>query len=64
MQMSYCRMGLPEKHFSQLIEDLRRLIEENERFYVAIYDKDRKDLSLLFSQPRTEDEYYWRNGIS
>jgi len=57
LRISYCWMGLPKEFFPQLIDDLRRLVEENERFYVAIYDKDEKEVNIFFSLPRSEREY-------
>lgn len=57
LRLSYCWMGLPKKFFPQLIEDLRRLVEENERFYVAIYDKDEREVSIFLSLPRPERKY-------
>ena len=54
LRVSYCWTGLPKRFFPQLIEDLKRLIEENQRFYVVIYDKDEKEARAYFNLPRSE----------
>ena len=49
IRMNYCWFGLPRKYFPKLEKDLKRLIKENEKIYLAIYDKDAKDVQIFFN---------------
>jgi len=57
LRISYCWVGLPNRFFPELIEDLTRLVEENVKFYVAIYDKDERELSILFSSQKSDQDH-------
>ena len=57
LRVAYCWVGLPKKFFPQLAEDLKRLIEQNERFYMMVYDKDEKEAHVYFNLPRSEREH-------